>query len=53
MSDRLASNTVFGFVGIRNGRDHVPTEVRAVRPSAADWATLQLVLDHTIAAHTD
>ncbi len=28
-----------------DGRDHVATEVRAVRPSAADWAKLRRVLD--------
>lgn len=28
-----------------DGRDHIPTEVRAVRRSAADWANLRDVLD--------
>lgn len=27
-----------------DGRDHVPTEARAVRPSAADWARLRRIL---------
>lgn len=28
-----------------DARDHVPTEVRAVRPSTADWEALRRVLD--------
>lgn len=29
-----------------DGRDHIPIEGRAVRPSFADWALLRSVLDH-------
>lgn len=28
-----------------DGRDHIPTEIRAVRPSTADWARFRAVLD--------